>query len=55
MKERHANYWRFGAMIATSMLVMFGLMYLNTYEWSHARWSETRFYMTFIMLSLIHI
>jgi|TARA_R110000796_G_scaffold251135_1_gene381847 membrane-associated HD superfamily phosphohydrolase len=43
------KYWRFGAMIATSMLVMFGLMYLNTYEWSHARWSETRFYMTFIM------
>ena len=37
------KYWRFGAMIATSM------MYLNTYEWSHARWSETRFYMTFIM------
>ncbi len=49
MKEGHGNYWRFGAMIATSMLVMFGLMYLNTYEWSHARWSETRFYMTFIM------
>jgi hypothetical protein len=49
MKEGHGNYWRFGAMIATSMIVMFGLMYLNTYEWSHARWSETRFYMTFIM------
>lgn len=43
------KYWRFAAMIATSMLVMFGLMYLNTYEWSHATWSETRFYMTFIM------
>lgn len=49
MKEGHGSYLRFGAMIATSMLVMFGLMYLNTYEWSHARWSETRFYMTFIM------
>jgi hypothetical protein len=31
------------------MVVMFGLMYLNTYEFSHVRWSETRLYMTFIM------
>lgn len=43
------NYRTFVAMIGTSMIVMFGLMYLNTYEFSHVRWSETRFYMTFIM------
>jgi hypothetical protein len=43
------SYVRFGAMIGTSMLVMFGLMYLNTYALDHVRWSETRFYMTFIM------
>ncbi len=49
MNNAHGNYLRFGAMIATSMVVMFGLMYLNTYEWGHARWSETRFYMTFVM------
>ncbi|HCJ18929.1 MAG TPA: DUF305 domain-containing protein, partial [Hyphomonas sp.] len=36
-------------MIITSMIVMFGLMYLNTYAWEHVRWSETRFYMAFIM------
>ena len=42
-------YVRFGMMIATSMVVMFGLMYLNTYEFSHVEFSETRFYMTFIM------
>jgi len=36
-------------MILTSMVAMFGLMYLNTYELSHVQWSETRFYMTFIM------
>ena len=24
-------------------------MYLNTYSWEHVRWSETRFYMTFMM------
>ena len=43
------SYWRFAAMIATAMVVMFGLMYLNTYTWEHVFWSETRFYMTFIM------
>lgn len=47
--EMKPSYWRFAAMIATSMAVMFGLMYLNTYAWEHVRWSETRFYMTFIM------
>lgn len=45
----HGDYWRFGAMIATSMAVMFALMYLNTYALDHVRWSETRLYMTFIM------
>ena len=36
-------------MIATSMAVMFGLMYVNTYVLDHVRWSETRFYMMFVM------
>tara|TARA_R110001606_G_scaffold254900_1_gene402870 strand:+ start:381 stop:893 length:513 start_codon:yes stop_codon:yes gene_type:complete len=44
-----SNYTKFGAMIATSTAVMLGLMYLNTYEWSHVFWSETRFYMAFLM------
>lgn len=48
-QEKKPKYIIFGAMIATSMIVMFGLMYLNTYELSHVLWSETRFYMTFIM------
>lgn len=48
-KDGSVIYWRFAAMIATSMIVMFLFMYLNTFEWSHVRWSETRFYMTFIM------
>jgi hypothetical protein len=43
------GYLRFGAMIATSMVVMFMIMYLNTYQLSHVQWSETRFYMTFLM------
>ncbi len=45
----HKGYGRFAAMIATSTIVMFGLMYINTYIWDHVRWSETRFYMALLM------
>ncbi|QQM32807.1 DUF305 domain-containing protein (plasmid) [Martelella lutilitoris] len=43
------SYWRFAAMIATSTVVMFILMYLNTYLWAHVFWSETRAYMAVLM------
>ena len=43
------KYGKFAAMIATSTLVMFGLMYLNTYAWDHVWFSETRTYMAFVM------
>ncbi|MCR8827919.1 DUF305 domain-containing protein [Pseudosulfitobacter koreensis] len=43
------SYWRFAAMIATSTVVMFGLMYLNTYLVTHVFWSETRVYMALLM------
>lgn len=43
------KYLRFGAMILTSTLVMFVLTYANSYELSHVKWSETRFYMVFYM------
>ena len=43
------GYMRFGAMIATSTLVMFGLMYLNTYQMDHVFFSETRAYMALVM------
>lgn len=36
-------------MIATSTVVMFILMYLNTYLWAHVFWSETRAYMAVLM------
>lgn len=45
----HMSYGRFAAMIATSTVVMFGLMYLNTFTWDHVRWSETRAYMALLM------
>jgi hypothetical protein len=42
-------YVRFAAMVAVSTLVMFGLMYLNTYEASHLLFSETRAFMALLM------
>lgn len=42
-------YLRFGAMVATSTLAMFALMYLNTYERAHIAFSETRTYMALVM------
>lgn len=49
------NYWRFMAMVATSSAIMFGLMYFNTYELDHVFWSETRFWMTFVMGGMMMI
>ncbi|KAJ32038.1 DUF305 domain-containing protein [Sulfitobacter pontiacus] len=43
------SYWRFFAMIITSTVVMFGLMYLNTYAIDHVFFSETRSYMALYM------
>ncbi|MGP3696692.1 DUF305 domain-containing protein [Rhodobacter sp. NSM] len=43
------SYIRFGLMILTSTLVMFGLMYLNTYSLKHVFFSETRVYMALMM------
>ena len=47
--DMQMGYGRFAAMIGTSTIVMFFLMYLNTYAWDHARWSETRVYMALLM------
>ncbi|MFC4172744.1 DUF305 domain-containing protein [Microvirga sp. GCM10011540] len=43
------SYWRFATMIATSTVVMYGLMYLNTYAAEHVFWSETRAWMALVM------
>jgi len=49
--KENSHEWitRFGAMIATSTLVMFGLMDLNTYQMDHVFFSETRAYMALVM------
>lgn len=43
------SYIRFGAMIATSIVVMFGLMYLHTYAVDHVWFSQTRMWMALLM------
>jgi hypothetical protein len=44
-----SSYLRFGAMIATAALVMFGLKYTSTYALEHVYFSETRAWMTLLM------
>ena len=45
----HGSYSRFAAMIAVSTIVMFILMYLNTWEFSHVWYSQTRTWMAIYM------
>ena len=42
-------YVKFTLMILTSTVVMYILMYFNTYEWDHIYFSETRAYMALYM------
>jgi hypothetical protein len=48
-KGINVGYARFAAMITTSTVVMFGLMYLNTYAVSHVEYSQTRMWMAIMM------
>ncbi len=43
------SYTRFAAMIVTSTVIMFGLMYLNTYALDHVFFSQTRTWMALLM------
>ena len=49
------SYWRFAAMIATSTLVMFGLMYTHTNTWDDVWFSETRAWMALLMGAVMAI
>jgi uncharacterized protein (DUF305 family) len=42
-------YARFGLLIATSIIAMFAISYLNSYQSDHIFFSETRSYMALIM------
>ena len=50
-----SQYLKFFLMIATSTLVMFVLMYLNTYQLSHVFFSETRTYMALYMGAMMAV
>lgn len=43
------SYPRFAAMVATSTVLMYGLMYLNTYSLDHVAFSQTRAWMALLM------
>ena len=49
------SYARFASMIATSTIVMFGLMYLNTYALDHITFSQTRGWMAIVMGAVMAI
>ncbi len=49
MNKMGGSYGRFAAMIATSTVIMYGLMYLNTYQWDHIYFSQTRMWMALYM------
>lgn len=47
------SWWRFAAMIATSVVIMFFLMYQLVYEWDHALFSMNRFVASLVMGSVM--
>lgn len=49
------GYGRFLAMITTSTVVMYGLMYLNTYAIDHVFFSQTRVWMALYMGGMMAI
>jgi hypothetical protein len=55
--ESHQSngYGRFFAMIGTSTVVMYGLMYLNTYALDHFFFSQTRMWMALYMGGMMAI
>ncbi len=48
-------YRKFGAMVGTATVIMFGLMYLNTYSADHVYFSQTRAYMALLMGAVMAI
>ena len=42
-------YLRFAAMILTAMIVMYAVMFVSSWQWSHIRFSESRVFMALTM------
>ncbi len=49
------NYMKFLGMILTSAILMYGVMYLNTYEVDHIYFSEMRMYMTLLSTAVMAV
>ena len=49
------SYWRFMAMVSTSTVIMFFLMYANSFDMDDVFWSETRFWMMFVMGAMMMV
>lgn len=47
----NSGYGRFALMMAISFLMMYALMFINVFEFSHIRLSMTRTYMALLMVS----
>ncbi len=45
------HYLKFGLMMATSFVIMYGIMFLNVDVFDHVYLSPTRTYMTFLMIA----
>ncbi|MBB3106316.1 uncharacterized protein (DUF305 family) [Psychrobacter luti] len=48
-QEKMNPYIKFSLMILTSTVVMYIMMYFNTYQWDHVYFNETRAYMAMYM------
>ncbi|MCF4097528.1 DUF305 domain-containing protein [Maritalea mediterranea] len=49
------SYFRFFAMIITASIVMYAVMYLNSYALDHVFFSQTRMWMTLLMASTMAV
>ena len=49
------HYREFLLMLAVSFVIMYVVMYLNTYEFDHVYFSLTRFYMTVLMVTAMAV
>lgn len=52
LKDKYANFF---AMIASSAVLMYGVMYLNTYQLDHVYFSEMRLYMTILSTAVMAV
>lgn len=52
MKNKYVNFL---GMIATSAILMYGVMYLNTYQLDHVYFSEMRLYMTLLSTAVMAV